>query len=105
MNTLFILLDAAKSSQGNAFMSFLPLILIVVIFWLFIIRPQQKKQKEVQNFRNAIAVGSHVCTLGGIYGTVRRIDEQSGHLFLEVASGVTIEVDRNAVNPSAPEGK
>lgn len=104
MNTI-LLLEAAKGAQGNAFMSFLPLILIVVIFWLFIIRPQQKKQKEIQTFRNAIAVGSRVCTLGGVYGTVRRIDEAEGHLFLEVASGVTIEVDRNAVNPITEQKK
>ena len=97
MNTAFILLLA--QGGGNAFMSFLPLILIVVIFWLFIIRPQQKKQKELQNFRNGIAPGDEVVTLGGIYGKVRRIDEANNRIALEVSNGVTIEVDRNAVNP------
>lgn len=105
---MFILLGQAANNgaQGGfmgAFGGFLPLILIVVIFWLFILRPQQKKQKEIQNFRNTIAIGTEVVTLGGIYGIVRRIDEATNRLRIEVSKGVEIEVDRNAVNPSAQE--
>ena len=57
-------------------MSFLLMMVIIFgIMWFFMIRPQQKKQKEIQNFRNNIARGQQIVTAGGIYGTVKDIDE------------------------------
>lgn len=99
MDMLFIMLQARPAQQANPLMSFLPLILIFVIMWFFMIRPQQKKQKQLQNYRNSIAVGAEVITVGGIYGTVRAIDEASNILTIEVANGVRIRVDRNCINP------
>ena len=59
-------------AQGGGGMSMLIMMaLIFVIMWLFMIRPQQKKQKEIQKFRNSIAKGQAVVTAGGIYGVVR----------------------------------
>ena len=101
MNTMFILLQAASGQQGG--MSFL--IMMVVIFaimWFFMIRPQQKKQKEIQNFRNSITVGSSVVTAGGIYGTVKSIDESDNTLMIEIAHDVKVKVDRNSVYATAP---
>ena len=69
--------------------------------WLFMIRPQQKKQKEIQKFRNSIVVGSQVVTAGGIYGTVVAIDETNNILSLEIAKNVHIRIDRNSVFQSA----
>ena len=101
MNTMFILLQAASGQQGG--MSFL--IMMVVIFaimWFFMIRPQQEKQKEIQNFRNSITVGSSVVTAGGIYGTVKGIDESDNTLMIEIAHDVKVKVDRNSVYATAP---
>lgn len=95
---LSILLQAAP--QGNNYSFIIMMVAIFAIMWFFMIRPQQKKQKELQNFRNAIAVGSEVVTQGGIYGTVKKIDEQADVLHIEVANGVQIRVARAAVFPN-----
>ena len=80
------------------------LIMMVVIFaimWFFMIRPQQKRQKEIQNFRNSITRGQQIVTAGGIYGTVKDIDEAAGTLKVEIASGICSKVDRNSVFANA----
>lgn len=84
-------------------MSFLlMMVVILAIMWFFMIRPQQKKQKEIQNFRNSITKGSSVVTAGGIYGTVVGIDEADNTLMVEVARDVRLKVDRNSVYATAP---
>jgi preprotein translocase subunit YajC len=80
------------------------LLMIVALFaimYFFMIRPQQKRQKEIQNFRNSITVGQAVVTAGGIYGIVKQIDENDNTLMIEVANGVRIKVDRNSVYAQA----
>ena len=80
------------------------LLMIVALFaimYFFMIRPQQKRQKEIQNFRNSITVGQAVVTAGGIYGVVKQIDEKDNTLKIEVANGVCIKVDRNSVYAQA----
>lgn len=95
---MMILLQA----QGGGGMSMLIMMaLIFVIMWLFMIRPQQKKQKEIQKFRNNIAKGQAVVTAGGIYGVVKDIDEVSNTLQVEIANGVRIKIDRNSVYADA----
>ena len=83
----------------------MPMILMMVaifaIMWFFMIRPQQKKQKEIQKWRNSITVGTNVVTAGGIYGVVRGINEADNILEVEVANGVRIRVDRNSVYAQA----
>lgn len=83
----------------------MPMILMMVaifaIMWFFMIRPQQKKQKEIQKWRNSITVGTNVVTAGGIYGVVRNINEADNILEVEVANGVRIRVDRNSVYAQA----
>ena len=101
MNTLFILLQAAQP-QGGGMSFIIMMVLIFAIMWFFMIRPQQKKQKEIQNFRNSITVGSDVVTAGGIYGTVKAIDENDNTLMVEIARDVRIKVDRNSVYATAP---
>lgn len=80
------------------------LLMIVALFaimYLFMIRPQQKRQKEIQNFRNSITVGQAVVTAGGIYGVVKQIDENDNTLMVEIANGVRIKIDRNSVYAQA----
>ncbi len=96
MNTTFFL--AAQAAQGG---SPLPMILmmvaIFVIMWLFMIRPQQKKQKEIRAFQNSLSDGSPVVVGGGIYGTVKRIDLTTNKVEVEIARGVVITVNKSAV--------
>ncbi len=77
------------------------IVALFAIMYFFMIRPQQKRQKEIQNFRNSITVGQAVVTAGGIYGVVKQIDENDNTLMLEVANGVRIKVDRNSVYAQA----
>lgn len=77
-------------------------VLIAVIFWFFLLRPQRKRQQELQNFRNSITIGSRVVTAGGIYGEVRSIEDADNILVIEIAKGVNIRVDRNSVYATAP---
>ena len=71
------------------------LILIFVIMWFFMIRPQRKQQKELENFRNALKKGDKVVTIGGIYGTVSEIKEDS--VLIEVDNNVKIRVSKQAL--------
>lgn len=73
------------------------MVAIFVIMWLFMIRPQQKKQKEIRKFQNALKEGDKVVTGGGIYGTVKRIDLEHGTIDLEIARGVVITVDKGYI--------
>lgn len=57
--------------------TFVPMVLIVVVFWLFLIRPQRKKDKKIKEMLAALKVGDHVCTIGGIYGTITNIRDES----------------------------
>ena len=79
----------------------LMIVALFAIMYFFMIRPQQKRQKEIQNFRNSITVGQAVVTAGGIYGVVKQIEENDNTLMIEVASGVRIKVDRNSVYAQA----
>ena len=57
--------------------TFLPMVLIVVVFYFFLIRPQRKKDKKVKEMLNALKVGDRVCTIGGMYGTITNIRDES----------------------------
>ena len=82
-------------AQGGGNMSFLLMMVIIfAIMWFFMIRPQKKKQNEIQNFRANITRGQQA---GGIYGVVKDIDEAANTLKVEIASGICIKVDRGSV--------
>ena len=69
MSTLILAAQGQGAGGGMGMISML--IAMFVIMWLFMIRPQQKKQKEIRNFQNSLQAGDHVVTGGGIYGTVK----------------------------------
>ncbi len=87
-----------QAQQGDRMM---PMILMMVaifaIMWLFMIRPQQKKQKEIRAFQNALTEGTKVVTGGGVYGTVKRVDLEKNIVEVEIARGTVINVDKNYV--------
>ena len=96
MNLLTIMLQA----QGGADYSFLiMMIAIFAIMYFFMIRPQNKKQKEIANFRKSLEVGQSVITAGGIYGKVKEIEDSA--VVVEIASGVKIKVDKNSIYADA----
>ena len=100
MQTLIVLLQAADQGDGGLGM-ILMLVAMFAIMYFFMIRPQQKKQKEIQKFRNSIEKGQEIVTAGGIYGVVREIDEVNNILIVEVSNGVRLRVDRNSVFATA----
>lgn len=71
---------------------------LFAIVYFFMIRPQNKKQKEIQKFRNALEVGQDVISIGGIHGTIKRI-EDNDIITLSVSTGVEIKFDRSAIMP------
>lgn len=90
-----ILMMQPEGQEGNPIMSFLPLLLIVVVFYFFMIRPQMKRQKETRQFRDGLAKGDKVVTTGGIYGKITEIKETV--IILEIAKDVQIKVDKNGI--------
>lgn len=93
-----ILLAAQAAQNGGGMMG--PILMMVAIFavmWFFMIRPQQKRQKEIRNFQNSLEPGAKVVTGGGIYGTVKRIDQVGGKVEVEIARGVIVTADKNYV--------
>ena len=80
----------------------LPLVLMFVVLYFVMIRPQMKRQKEHRAMIDAIAKGDEVATAGGIIGRVTRLSE--GFLHVEIASGVEVQVKRSAVAQVLPKG-
>ena len=97
MNTLFIyaLQAAPASGQQSALPTILMFAAIILVMWLFMIRPQQKKQKEIEKFRQGLKKGDKVVTIGGIYGTVVEVKDKT--LLIEVDQNVKLKVDKASV--------
>lgn len=88
--------------QGNPIMSLLPLIIIFVIFYFLLIRPQTKRAKEHRKMVEALAVGDEVVTNGGIAGKVTKVGEQ--FVSVEAADGVELKVQKHAIATVLPKG-
>ena len=96
MNLLTILLQ----QQGGGMSMIIMMVAIFAIMYFFMIRPQNKKQKEIQKF--SIVPGTDVVTAGGIYGKVKEVNELDNTLMVEIASGVKIKIAKNSVYAGAP---
>ena len=94
MQTILFLAQAAPE-QPPAIFQFLPLIIIAVLFYFLLIRPQQKKQKEHQKLVSSVKTGDKVITNAGIHGIVSNVKEAT--ILLKVADNVKIEMDKAAV--------
>jgi len=93
-----IILAAQAAQGGGSMTSFLiMMVAIFAIMYFFMIRPQQKRQKEIQSFQNNLTEGTPVVTGGGIYGTVKKIDLATGIIEVKIADGVVIKVDKGYV--------
>lgn len=94
---------AAPTSGTDMLLQFAPFILIFIVMWFLLIRPQQRKQKEHRSMVAALKRGDRVVTNGGIYGQVSHVADD--HLMVEIAEGVKIKVVRDAIAavPGKPE--
>lgn len=79
-------------------MSFLPLIVIMLLMYMFLIRPQQKRAKEQQALVRSLAPGDEVLLNSGIHGVVKEVEEENGVIWLEVAQDLELKVLRTAVD-------
>jgi preprotein translocase subunit YajC len=87
---------------GDGLMSFLPMILMFVVLWFIMIRPQMKRQKETKAMIDALKTSDEVITAGGILGKVSKVTEQ--YIVVEVAAGNEITMQRSAVAQVLPKG-
>jgi len=94
--------QAAGASQPNALVQLLPLVLIFVVFYFLLIRPQAKRAKEHKAMVAALAVGDELVTSGGILGKVTEAGDQ--FLTVEIAEGVQVKVQRHTVSAVLPKG-
>lgn len=94
MTTLTVLLQVAG---GSGLVGILPWIGIFVVMYFFMIRPQVKKNKELKKFRENLAVGDKIVTMGGIHGKVREITETTVLLETE---GAKLRVEKSALSPT-----
>ena len=96
MLNLILLQEAAQTSAaGNSWSFWVMMILIFVVFYFFMIRPQQKRQKELQQFRDGLSKGDKVMTVGGIHGTISGMTETT--FLILIAEGVEISVEKSSV--------
>ena len=95
MNILTFILQTQPAPQGGGWSMWVMLILIFVVMWFFMIRPQRKQQKELEKFRNELKRGDKVITSGGIYGTVDEVKEKT--VLLKVDGDVKLRVDKQCL--------
>ena len=93
---------AAGGDMSSSLMSMLPLVLMFVVLYFVMIRPQMKKQKEHRAMIDAVAKGDEVVTAGGVLGTISKVGDN--YLGLEVSKGVEIQIQRSAVVQVLPKG-
>ncbi len=100
MNNIFILLQvagqAAQEPTGmQKYSSLIFIVLLVVVFWLFFIRPQSKRAKEEQKFRDSLQKGDKVVTIGGFHGKITEVKENT--VMISIAPGMEAEVEKTAL--------
>lgn len=94
---------AAGAQQGSSWSFWIMMILIFVVFYFFMIRPQTKKQKELQKQRESMKKGDKVVTAGGIYGYIKEIQETT--FLIEIAKDVCIKVDKGSIYTVAEDAQ
>ena len=95
MNEMFQILMQQQGGEQNPLLSLWPLLLIIVVFYLFMIRPQVKKQKELRKYRENLQQGDKIITTGGIHGKILSVKDQE--VVIEVEDQSRIKIDKNAI--------
>lgn len=92
----FVMLQGAAAPQAGMDWSLIVMMLLIfVVMYFLMIRPQQKRQKELNKFRNSLEKGAKVITAGGIYATVKQVEETT--VLVEVDSNVTLRIDKSMI--------
>lgn len=94
--------EGAAPQPGGGFLDFLPLIALVLVFYFMVMRPQQKRAKEMAAMLAALQKGDEVATMGGVLGRVTKVGES--YISLEVANGVELNVQKTAIQTVLPKG-
>lgn len=92
----------AAATEQSSLASFIPLILLVVVFYFLLIRPQSKKAKEHKNLLNELKKGDEVVTSGGIVGKITKVDDS--FISLEVAQETVLKLQKNSITQKLPKG-
>ena len=98
----FIPLQAAAGA-GQGWSSMIMIVLLIAIFYFLMIRPQQKKQKEIRKFRESLRKGDRVITAGGILGKIKEVKDNT--MMISVSPDVVLEVDKGSIYPSAADAQ
>lgn len=101
MILLVNLLDAAAGQQGSGWSLWIMIVAIFAIMYFFMIRPQKKKQKQIEQFRKNLSVGNQVVTAGGIHGTIREVNDATNTIVLEIDKNVKITVEKSSIYANA----
>lgn len=101
MNFLNMFLLQAPAQQGSSWSGLVMIVLIFVIFWLFFIRPQNKRAKEQQQFRENLKKGDKIVTIGGIHGKIDEVKEST--VIVSVDHNTKIEFEKSAIIPNASQ--
>ena len=96
MTQLVVLLQAPAGAQGSNF-SLILLGAMILVFWLFMIRPQQKKAKLTKKFQDELQKGDKIVTIAGIHGTVNKINDDNT-IQIETSPGSYLKIERSAVS-------
>ncbi|MCF8378292.1 MAG: preprotein translocase subunit YajC [Bacteroidales bacterium] len=93
---ILLFMPPSEGEEGGGLMSFLPLVLIILVFYLFFIRPQMKKTKDQRKYREALKKGDKIITIGGIHGKIVEIQEKT--FTIEVEGQNKLRVEKTAVS-------
>lgn len=98
-----IILQAAQGGGSSSWMNIGMIVLLFVIFYFFMIRPQSKRQKEIRKFQDSLSNGKKVITQGGVYGVIREVKDT--YVIVEIADGVKIRINKNMVFDSPEDAE
>ena len=98
---LTILLQEAQQAPKPMWTSLVWILLLIVVFWLFFIRPQSKKAKEQQKFRDELKKGDKVVTIGGFHGKITEVKEHT--VMVSLAPEITVEIEKSALVQNASQ--
>lgn len=98
---LTILLQEVQQAPRSMWSSLVWIVLLIVVFWLFFIRPQSKRAKEQQKFRDELKKGDKVVTIGGFHGKITEVKENT--VMVSLAPEITVEIEKSALVQNASQ--
>jgi len=98
LNVILLAAGNGQPGQGGGSFQLIMMAAIILVFWLFMIRPQAKKAKEQKKFVEGMQKGDKIVTIAGIHGTIHKVNED-GTLQLEVSPGSYLKIEKSAISP------